>query len=176
MSVFDDCLKFELHWEGGNSNDPLDPGGRTRKGITQRTYDLWRDNHGLPRQDVWAMTDSECHDIYEEEYWTRAYCTVLEPSLALMLFDSSVNMGIHEATVLLQIASGAHPDGVFGPETLEKATAPPFEGILRKFHDERRAKYRSLSGWDRYGKGWEQRNDACLELALSWLSPKEAGA
>jgi len=30
-----EALKFTLKWEGGFSNDPVDPGGATNRGIIQ---------------------------------------------------------------------------------------------------------------------------------------------
>ena len=36
---FQACLAFTLKYEGGKSNDPRDPGGRTMEGVTQATYD-----------------------------------------------------------------------------------------------------------------------------------------
>ncbi|WP_346656139.1 glycosyl hydrolase 108 family protein [Bradyrhizobium sp. dw_78] len=42
------CLPFTLKQEGGNSDDPHDPGGRTHKGIIQREYDKYRRSKGLP--------------------------------------------------------------------------------------------------------------------------------
>jgi len=33
------ALPFVLRWEGGYVDHPDDPGGRTNKGVTQKTYD-----------------------------------------------------------------------------------------------------------------------------------------
>lgn len=169
MSTFDSCLAFTLSEEGLNSDNPLDPGGRTRKGITQRTYDAWRDAHGLPRQDVWSMPDQECHDIYEQEYWEPSHANVLEPPLALCVFDAAVNMGIHKATELLQEAIGVPVDGIFGPVTLEKANAMDIGDAVRFYHNRREMAYRAMSGFGRFGHGWLNRNDSCERLALSWI-------
>ena len=50
---FPACIPLTLAWEGGNDDDPNDPGGRTSRGIIQREWDVWRQTHaGLP-SDVW---------------------------------------------------------------------------------------------------------------------------
>jgi len=41
-SAFETALPFVLRWEGGFVDHPADPGGRTNRGVTQRTYDAWR--------------------------------------------------------------------------------------------------------------------------------------
>jgi lysozyme family protein len=168
MSTFDNCLQFTLKMEGGNSDDPHDPGGRTSRGVTQRTYDAWRHKKGLETQDVWAMSDQECHDIYEEEYWTPSHCDALEPSVALYVFDMSVNMGITHSVETLQKACGATVDGAFGPETLSKSGSMDLNDLIAALHSDREAYYRSLSNFDRYGRGWLNRNDNCAALAYEW--------
>lgn len=171
MSTFDDCLAFVLKHEGGNSDDPHDPGGRTSRGVTQRTYDGWRHQHGQPTQDVYAMTDSECSSIYEEGYYEPSHSAVLEPPIALYVFDMSVNMGIDRAVRILQASSGAAVDGHFGPNTLEHVTDMSVPLLVSAMHSARENYYRSLSNFDRYGKGWLSRNDDCCNVALSWVKP-----
>lgn len=57
MGDFQKCLAVTLKFEGGNDDDPRDPGGRTSRGILQREYDRYRDARGLPRGDVWRAAD-----------------------------------------------------------------------------------------------------------------------
>jgi lysozyme family protein len=63
-SNFQKCLAFVLKYEGGKSDDPRDPGGKTIEGITQRTYDAFLDKKGKPRRDVFEIPSSDRDEIY----------------------------------------------------------------------------------------------------------------
>ena len=56
---------------------PRDPGGRTNRGVTQRTYDAWRAARGQPHADVYAIAETEVEAIYRGAYWDRAGCGAL---------------------------------------------------------------------------------------------------
>ena len=47
-----EALVFTLKWEGGFTNNPLDPGGPTNFGIIQSRYDQYRNAKKLPRRSV----------------------------------------------------------------------------------------------------------------------------
>ena len=57
MKDFDKALKFVLKWEGGYSNDPNDPGGETKYGISKRSY---------PELDISKLTLEQAKDIFIE--------------------------------------------------------------------------------------------------------------
>ncbi len=98
------CLQFILKWEGGYSNHPNDPGGKTNKGITQRVYDLYRTSKKLPRRDVRFISDDEVREIYFHKYWVRAHAGDLPAPLDLVVFDTAVNCGVGTAIRFLQQA------------------------------------------------------------------------
>ena len=75
-SNFPASLKLVLASEGGNDDDPLDHGGRTSRGITQREYDAWRSAKGLPIIDVWTAPQADVTTIYHDEYW-NPYCDAM---------------------------------------------------------------------------------------------------
>lgn len=95
MNDFDRALGIVLRSEGGKVDDHLDRGGRTNRGITQRTYDGWREDMGLDRQDVYNISDNEVHEIYRTLYWWVA--DSLEWPLSLVVFDSAVLFGAGRA-------------------------------------------------------------------------------
>jgi len=113
---FNASLAAVLKWEGGNDDDPVDRGGRTSRGITQREYDAWRDEKGLPRLDVWQAPQSDIERIYHDEYW-EPLCDSLPVGIDYLYFDMAVNAGPYRATVLLQRALGVGDDGRIGPIT-----------------------------------------------------------
>lgn len=105
MARFDDCLAVILHNEGGYVNDPVDPGGATNYGITQRTYDNYRDRRALARQTVRNISMAEVSDIYQSSYWQPTAAQLPVP-LDLCYFDSCVNNGVGNAAYILREALG----------------------------------------------------------------------
>ena len=103
---FRTALARVLHYEGGYVNDPDDPGGATNKGVTQKTYDQWRDAQGLPRRSVRDITDVEVEDIYYGDYWLKSGADKLDMPLALIHFDTAVNMGVQRANQFLAASNG----------------------------------------------------------------------
>jgi len=81
---FEKALKFVLKWEGGYSNDPNDPGGETKYGISKRSY---------PHEDIKNMTLERAKEIYYQNYWLKAGCDGLTFPFNIVVFDTAVNMG-----------------------------------------------------------------------------------
>jgi lysozyme family protein len=88
--VFPLALQFALKWEGGDkyTNDPVDPGGETKYGISKRAY---------PDIDIKSLTLQEASLIYERDYWDKAGCPSMEKSQAIVMFDAAVNCGVGRA-------------------------------------------------------------------------------
>lgn len=103
MTDFDRALAFVLRWEGGKVDNPHDKGGRTNRGVTQRTYDGWRAEQGLPKRDVYELEEAELQAIYRNLYWWPA--KDLAWPLSLVVFDSSVLFGPGRASGWLASAT-----------------------------------------------------------------------
>lgn len=97
------ALEFTLGWECGKNkdgslkdgytNDPTDPGGETKYGISKRAH---------PTIDIKNLTLDGAIAIYGKEYWEPAGCSSLELPLAVCVFDTAVNMGVKRALQFLQ--------------------------------------------------------------------------
>jgi len=96
MADFDRAVKFVIQHEGGYVNNPSDPGGETKYGICKRAY---------PKLDIKNLTEQDAIDIYKKDYWIPCGAESLDDSLALVHFDTAVNMGLSRAETFLQ-ASG----------------------------------------------------------------------
>ena len=145
---FDKMLDFVLKWEGGLSDNKNDKGGRTYKGVTQKTYDSYRKSKKLPKQDVAKMTDSEMKDIYYERFYKASGADkISNPRLALYVFDTAVNMGPGRAKEFLE-QSGKN---------------------LKKFEQLRRARYRAIAennpSQRGFLEGWLNRMDDLVSYA-----------
>lgn len=139
MARFDDCLAFTLgpSVEGGYSDNPLDHGGATNRGITQVVYDTFRLRHGLPQQPVSGMTLAETEQIYAEDYWTPIQGNSLGAPVDLCMFDLAVNSGVGRAIQLLQETVGVDVDGGLGPVTLAATAALPPMAVAAGICDRR---------------------------------------
>ncbi len=90
---FEQCVSFVLDREGRTyENNPLDPGGETKFGISHKSY---------PNISIKDLTEEQAKDIYFKEYWTPLNCDQYEDRLALAIFDTGVNQGVGTAKAIL---------------------------------------------------------------------------
>lgn len=134
--------------EGGYVNDPIDPGGETRYGISKRQY---------PELDIKDLAKGHAKDIYKRDYWNKCMCEGLPDILRLMVFDCAVNQGANYAARTLQDLVKAKEDGIIGPKTLENIAQFNPERLLERFALRRLERYYSNKNFFRYGKGWLNR-------------------
>lgn len=90
---YPNCYRVTRQWEGGNDDDPRDPGGRTSRGIIQREYDKYRDRKGLPRADVWRASEDEIAEIYRANYWDAVLGDQWPAGPDLVVWDCAVHSG-----------------------------------------------------------------------------------
>ena len=167
-SNFAASLAAVLKDEGGNDDDPADHGGRTSRGITQREYDAWRTENGLPQIDVWQAPQSDIETIYRTEYW-NPNCDGFPVGIDYLYFDMAVNAGPYRAAVLLQRALGVIDDGRIGPVTRQAAASAEPKATIAKYSQAKRAFYLSLHQ-PRFTKGWLNRVARVQTAALSMLA------
>lgn len=136
-----------LELEGGYVNDPSDPGGETKYGISRRAY---------PSLDIANLTKDQASQIYYTDYWLKGQCQAIPFPLNCYHFDTGVNQGITQAAHILQRTVGVTVDGVIGPATLAAACAMP-SAQYYLYLVERLKVYRSLQEWAKYGLGWTTR-------------------
>ena len=117
--------------EGGYVNDPDDPGGATKYGVTQATMarlglDLTGDGR-TTAADVRALTRDRAADIFVEHYFRRPGLAGLPEALQPPVFDMYVNAGANAVkilqTLLREMGFEVVVDGVIGPITAEAARA-----------------------------------------------------
>lgn len=145
---FEHCFDRLISHEGGYVNDPRDPGGETKFGISKRAY---------PTLDIRALTLADAKSIYKRDYWDRAQCDSLPPSVAYLVFDCAVNSGIGQAVRFLQRSVGVADDGHMGPLSLSAVRRADSESLGARFLGHRLDFMSRLSSWDVFGKGWARR-------------------
>ena len=105
MALFEPAIQITLINEGGLEDDPSDPGGVTKYGISQRSY---------PSLDVRSLTVDQAKAIYLQDFWL--FGGIQDQSVANKLFDMYVNMK-HTAIRLAQKVVAVPEDGLYGPKT-----------------------------------------------------------
>lgn len=109
MESFDIAAQWILKIEGGYVNNPLDPGGETKYGITKRSY---------PHLDIKNLTPEQATEIYRTDFWLKYQCDKMPFATGIVFFDLLVNSGPNTAIRLLQIVVDVTRDEIMGPETL----------------------------------------------------------
>jgi hypothetical protein len=88
------CLPFIFESEGDYVNDPKDPGGETKYGISKKAW---------PNLDIKNLTKEEAAVIYYKHYWLFVADQLPWP-LNLCVFDTAVNQGTKKARQFLKEA------------------------------------------------------------------------
>jgi lysozyme family protein len=179
-------LKFVLKWEGGLSDDPDDPGGRTYRGVTQARYNQYRKAKRLPLRDVAQMTEQEMQEIYWTYYWLPVKGDEFGYPVALAVFDTGVNMGTVTAVKLLQRAINdllpqekwIKVDGVLGQQTLTVAKSLNPVQLALRLCDRREERYRAIVRANpklgKFLKGWLNRLNDLRKNIKDVAQPKKA--
>lgn len=135
-------------YEGGYANDPRDPGGETKYGISKRSY---------PSLDIKNLTRDQVRPIYRADFWGPAGCDVVPGPLKYPLFDFAVNSGPKTAVRTLQKRLGVISDGIIGPKTLAEIMLWSAETLALTLIMDRLQYMTELPNWPDHGKGWARR-------------------
>jgi lysozyme family protein len=135
QGTFDKAIKVILRHEGGYVNDPDDPGGETKFGISKRAF---------PDVDIKNLTEDQAKKIYFDRYWEPLNLHLLQnEELKLNVFDHGVNAGRGRAVRMLQEILECKKDGVLGPVTARAANSDT--EIVDKYKQSRIKYYRGVA-------------------------------
>ena len=126
---FDKAFKFVIGAEGKYSNDPDDPGGETKYGISKRAH---------PTLDIKSLTIDDAQTIYRSDYWDTCGCDDYAYPLDIIVFDTAVNMGVQKAKEIWSYNNMLSGDAC---------------GYLLI----RAGAYAQLKNFNKYGRGWINR-------------------
>lgn len=147
MTNFDKAFDLVVGVEGGYVNDPKDPGGETKFGISKRSY---------PNIDIKNLSLEAAKSIYKKDFWDKVKGDELDWPVSYLVFDFAVNSGVRTAIVGLQKTLQVAVDGIFGPETVAAANKLDEEGHCT-YLAQRAIYMQSLANYDRYKVGWLKR-------------------
>lgn len=164
--VFNKAVQVVLNDEGRDkiTDDPQDPGGRTKWGISQRLLTAIQ-----PTKKVDELTEADAIAIYHEHFWKEYKLDTLEEIndvLTSKIFNFCVTAGPDPAFRCLQRAMRAclvdvKEDGVMGPITRSKVvdvmnTACGAPSLMCAYRSEIAGYYRDLDK-PRFEAGWVNR-------------------
>lgn len=149
----------EIKREGGLSDDPVDKGGLTYKGISSKANpDLFKD--GLP-------SDEQVHKRYEDRYIVGpGFDKLVNPQIQSLMVDWGVNSGPSIAITALQQILGLKQDGILGSKSLSAVNAADPAKVIPRLVAERVKMIGRIISKNpsqvKYINGW-------LARALEWL-------
>ena len=154
MSHFEKSLKRTKGFEGGESNHPLDPGGHTIYGITERVARA-EGYKGLMKD----LPFSLAREIYKKKYWDILKLdSIGDEIISGELFDISVNMGWKVAGRFLQVSLNLlnrnerswcelKEDGAIGAKTISVFNSVPkkdYRFVDKCVFGERYSRYKGI--------------------------------
>lgn len=159
--TFDEAFTELLGHEGGYSDHPDDPGGKTMWGVTEkvaRAKGYTGDMKDLPVE--FAKTK-----VYKPDYWDKVRADEVPAPIRYALFDAAVNSGPAQAIKWLQRTVGVADDGKFGPKTLEAVLKADPEAVEARMLGYRLMFMTDLGNWRSFNRGWAKR---IATLLIEW--------
>lgn len=176
-----------LDREGGYVNDPDDPGGATKYGVTihtMRRLGLDLDGDGrVSAEDVQRLTRAQARGIFIEHYFDGPGINLLPEALQPTVFDMYVNAGSNAVRILQRMLNKMGQtlvvDGVIGPKTAGAAEAADARApgtIADAYGIERRNYYYRLADARPASRKYARRRDGgkggWIVRAEAFISPK----
>lgn len=173
-----EALTLMFGHEGGYSNNPKDPGGPTKYGITHKTLAAHRGEKSVTAEQVKALGLAEATEIYRKSYWIQSGGDLLPVGIDYMVFDTGVNSGPSKAVKMLQGVVGVTADGVIGARTVDavKRYQGGYAGLIKAYSAARLKFMRSLTTWGEFGKGWTKRVNEVQANALRMIAGTDTAA
>jgi len=175
--------------EGGDkfTDDPEDPGGPTKWGLSLMAARLVRSPNGdlifdkdadgdVDVEDVRIFERSDAERWFDEEVWKPLRCDEIDAGWAWLLADFGFNAGRGAAAIIAQRTVGAKQDGVVGPKTVALLAPWTLSGDRRelvRFTALRLQFYRMLKREkvERFFVGWAARACSTLLRAAAATNP-----
>ena len=156
---FEQAFELLLGHEGGFVDNPDDPGGATRWGITAAVARA----HGYqgPMQDLPVAV---ARGIAKIAYWDAVKADQLPEAVRYAVFDAAYHSGPGQAVRWLQRALGVPADGILGQQTLGAANVALPDALLRKLLGQRLEFLTDLPTWKTFGRGWARRLAALMAM------------
>lgn len=148
-TTFDEIWGHVLKAEGGYANNPADPGGETKYGISKRSY---------PTEDIANITPQRAQEIFKNDFYDAVggeSLMKINPGLAAHVSDMAFNAGPKSAVKLLYDAVQLPRQSQITPELLDRLNES--ENLIKDYSVARLKYYSSLGNAPTFIKGWVNR-------------------
>jgi len=145
---FDIALDRLMDHEGGYVNDPNDPGGETKWGVSKRSY---------PDLDIKNLSKEDAKVIFRRDFWDRINGDKVHDGVAWQLADFAYHSGPETAVRYYQRALGVADDGRWGPVSMKAAETMSESDQIQLIVAERLDFMTRLRNWPNHGRGWARR-------------------
>jgi len=178
MADFNIAVKHVLKVEGGYSDNPHDSGGKTKYGITQKTFDEYQRKTGGDQAPVQWIDIFTSRQIYKKMYWNKARLDEFKDQKAAnIVFDQCVNAGVFQAVFRVQHVLAyvgrfsVRADGIIGPKTLASINEAPKHSFCLEYIKQTQLFYTRLVQKRPkdliFISGWIRRTHLLLDLLYS---------
>ena len=173
MPSFNDAVEEVLKHEGGYVDDPLDRGGATNYGITQKVYKAFV-KRPVTKAEMKSMPIGNAKAIYKKEYWDAIGGDKIKfYSVAATLFDQAVNRGVPTVSMQVQKVLGLPQDGKLGPKSIEALNKLSDKDFLSQFFLMSKKSYETIiernPSQEKFRKGWMSRLSSLETYATKYL-------
>ncbi len=179
LDKFEACHAITAKWEGGWSDHPADPGGKTMYGITQATLSDWLGRPATAAE-IRSLTKQQAQTIYRDRYWKPVSGDALPMGVDLCVYDFGVNSGPSRAVKSLQAVLGVKADGWVGELTLTALRDRSPRDLINALCDRRLEFMKAIRDkegkllWATFGKGWRNRVSDVRAKALAMAERQPA--
>lgn len=173
--------------EGGYIDDPDDPGGATKHGVTigtLRRLGMDLDGDGVvTKADLKLLSADRAAGIFIEHYYRRPRIDALPTSMQPSVFDMYVNSGANAVKILQRLLVAMRIpvaiDGIIGPQTIaaaQQAHAAAPEHLADAYGIARRNYYYALADRRPASRKFARRRDGgkggWIRRAEEFISPR----
>ena len=143
--------EYAIPNEGGYVNDPQDPGGETKFGISKRYH---------PNEDIKNLTRERANALLYKEIWNWNGINTLPSEIIGVVFDHGIRTSPQNAIETTHRALGIDPIGdIIGKTTLSRLKNMDYNEFLHKYKELVKEQDKQRSGYGRFGTGWDNRTE-----------------
>ncbi|VAX29411.1 hypothetical protein MNBD_NITROSPIRAE01-400 [hydrothermal vent metagenome] len=164
MTNFSPAFEKMIRNEGGYVLHEVkgDRGGQTYAGVARKFHPNWGGWSYIDQGDTDNPALSEAvRAFYEKNFWDRIKgAKIKDQNVAETIFDFAVNAGVKTASKLVQLVVGAVPDGIIGPNTIERVNKQDPEVFILKYALTKVTRYAEICN----------RNRSQNKFLLGWIN------